>query len=77
MGTSLLKVTYRKSAIGCPHDQADTLRSLGLRRLNHWVIVPDSPTVQGMIRKVRHLVTVEPAGEATGASGSGKADERA
>lgn len=55
-----LKVTYRKSAIGYREDQRATLRSLGLRRLNQSVVVPDNPVMRGMIAKVRHLVTVEP-----------------
>ena len=32
---------------------------LGLRRLNQTVEVVDTPAVRGLIRKVRHLVTVE------------------
>lgn len=58
-GSTLLKVTYRKSAIGHREDQRATLRSLGLRRLHQSVVVPDTPVVRGMIEKVRHLVSVE------------------
>lgn len=54
-----LKITYRKSAIGYSHDQKATIRSLGLRRLNSVVIHNDTPTIRGMIFKVRHLVSVE------------------
>lgn len=56
---SRLKITYRKSAIGYSHDQKATIRSLGLRRLNSVVIHDDTPTIRGMIFKVRHLVSVE------------------
>jgi ribosomal protein L30 len=56
---SRLKITYRKSAIGYSHDQKATIRSLGLRRLNSVVIHEDTPTIRGMIFKVRHLVSVE------------------
>ena len=35
------------------------MRSLGLRRINNVVEFADSPSVRGMILKVRHLVTVE------------------
>lgn len=63
---SRLKITYRKSAIGYSHDQKATIRSLGLRRLNSTVIHDDTPTIRGMIFKVRHLVSVEeiPDGDA-------------
>lgn len=54
-----LKVTQVKSVIGCPQDQKDTVRALGLKRINHSVEQADSPTVRGMIFKVKHLVKVE------------------
>jgi large subunit ribosomal protein L30 len=54
-----LKVTQRKSRNGSDKGQLDTLRSLGLRRINHSVEHRDTPQVRGMIHKVRHLVDVE------------------
>ncbi|HEY1013380.1 MAG TPA: 50S ribosomal protein L30, partial [Herpetosiphonaceae bacterium] len=36
-----------------------TVRSLGLRKLNQVVELPDTPSIRGMIFKVQHLVTVE------------------
>lgn len=54
-----LRITQIKSKIGFPEDQRATLRSLGLRKIRQQVIRPDNPAVRGMIRKVRHLVTVE------------------
>ncbi len=54
-----LKITWVKSAIGQQEDQKRTIRALGLRRLGHTVVHSESPTVRGMIRKVKHLVTVE------------------
>ncbi len=51
-------ITQRRSSNGCDRRQLDTLRSLGLRRLNHSVIREDSPQLRGMIHKVRHLVEV-------------------
>jgi large subunit ribosomal protein L30 len=54
-----LHVTYSTSAIGVKQDQKDTVRRLGLRKLGQTVEHEDSPTVRGMIQKVRHLVTVE------------------
>ena len=54
-----LKVTLVRSTIGFNRNQAAVVRGLGLRRLRHTVIVPDTPATRGMIHKVRHLVTVE------------------
>ena len=54
-----LKVTWRKSAIGYAKDQKATIRALGLRRLNQTVVFQDSPSIRGMLAKVRHLVVVE------------------
>jgi len=59
-----LKVTYTKSTIGYSHDQKRTIASLGLRRLNQSVLLPDNEAVRGMVFKVRHLVTVEEVGGA-------------
>lgn len=58
-GSKMLRITYVKSAIGYRQDQRDTLRSLGLRRLHQTVEKPDTPSIRGMINKVRHLVRVE------------------
>jgi large subunit ribosomal protein L30 len=54
-----LKITQRKSRNGCDKRQLDTLRSLGLRRINHTVEHDDTPALRGMVHKVRHLVDVE------------------
>ncbi|MDZ4719499.1 MAG: 50S ribosomal protein L30 [Roseiflexaceae bacterium] len=53
-----LKIKYTKSAIGYSYMQKDTIRSLGLKKLNSTVIQEDTPSTRGMIFKVRHLVTV-------------------
>lgn len=54
-----LRVKWTKSAIGYAKDQKETIRSLGLRKLQHTVEVEDNPAMRGMIRKVSHLVQVE------------------
>jgi large subunit ribosomal protein L30 len=54
-----LKVTLVRSTIGFNRKQAEVVRGLGLRRIRHTVEVPDTPDVRGMVRKVRHLVSVE------------------
>ncbi len=54
-----LKVTQVKSEIGGTSGQRDSLRSLGLHRIGQIVVKPDRPEFRGMIKTVRHLVTVE------------------
>ena len=53
-----IKIKQIKSKIGFPVDQKRTLAALGLRKISQVVEVEDNPSVRGMIRKVRHLVTV-------------------
>ena len=54
-----LKVTQTKSYIGSKQNHRDTLRSLGLKRLNDVVVKEDRPEIRGMIFTVNHLVKVE------------------
>lgn len=54
-----LRITYKKSAIGYSITQKETIRSLGLRKLQSVVEHNDTPAIRGMVFKVRHLVTVE------------------
>jgi ribosomal protein L30 len=60
-----LRITYVKSAIGYSQDQKDTVRSLGLRKLNSVAVHNDTPAIRGMAFKVRHLVTLEEVGDDT------------
>ena len=53
-----IKIKQIKSRIGAPKDQKRTLDALGLTKMNRVVEKEDSPAIQGMIRKVRHLVTI-------------------
>ena len=53
-----IKVKQTKSRIGAPKDQKRTLDAMGLTKMNRVVELEDSSVTQGMIRKVRHLVTV-------------------
>ena len=54
-----LRITYTKSTIGYSKDQKETIRSLGLRKLNSTAIHDDTPAIRGMVFKVRHLVKAE------------------
>jgi large subunit ribosomal protein L30 len=55
----MLRITLVKSPIGYSQRHKDTVRSLGLRKLNQSVERPDSDVLQGMLRKVNHLVKIE------------------
>lgn len=54
-----LRITQVKSAIGYSVKHKETLRALGLRRMNQTVEHVDSPALRGMLMKVNHLVKVE------------------
>lgn len=54
-----IKVTLVKSVIGTKKDHRDTVRGLGLRKLNSSSVVEDTPAVRGMIRKIAYLVRSE------------------
>ncbi len=56
-----LKVTQVRSGIGQTEKQRLTLKGLGLTRMGRSVVLVDNLAVRGMIRKIAHLVTVEPA----------------
>ncbi len=56
--TKRVKVTLVKSTIGFDKKQAAVVEGMGLRRINHTVELADTPSMRGMIHKVRHLVTV-------------------
>ncbi len=59
MALAKLKITLRKSTIGCKKDQIATVAALGLKKIRDAVEQNDTPQVRGMINKVSHLVDVE------------------
>ena len=54
-----IKVTQIRSLIGAKQSHRDTIRGLGLRRINHTVQLEDTPCVRGMINKVFYMVKCE------------------
>lgn len=54
-----VKLTLKKSYIGSPEKIRATLIGLGLTRTNKTIIRKNTPEIQGMIRKVQHLIQVE------------------
>ena len=53
-----VKVQLVRSTIGCKQSHRDTVRGLGLRKLNSESTLEDTPAVRGMINKVSYLVKV-------------------
>jgi large subunit ribosomal protein L30 len=62
-----LRIRYKKSSIG--YNQRETIRSLGLIKLNRVVEREDTPTVRGMLHAVRHLVEVVEVHDDTSSGG--------
>jgi len=54
-----LEVRQVVSEIGRPHPQRRVLKGLGLRGPGSVVVVENTPSFRGMIKKVLHLVVVE------------------
>ena len=53
-----LKVQLVRSPIGTKQSHRDTIRGLGLRKLNSVAEVEDTPAVRGMINKIAYLVKI-------------------
>jgi large subunit ribosomal protein L30 len=56
-----IRITLTKSVIGASPAQRRVVKSLGLRKMQHTVEMPDTPQTRGAVEKVRHLLTVEKA----------------
>jgi large subunit ribosomal protein L30 len=54
-----IKVTLVKSPIGTKRNHRESVRGLGLKRMNHSVVLEDTPAVRGMINCVNFLVKSE------------------
>jgi large subunit ribosomal protein L30 len=54
-----LRITQVRSQIGQSQRHRGTLRALGLGRIGRSAEHEESPTLAGMLRKVRHLVKIE------------------
>ena len=57
-----IKVTQTGSPIGREKSQRATLVGLGLNKMHRSKVLEDTPSVRGMISKIKHLVRVEEAG---------------
>ncbi|MGF1558282.1 MAG: 50S ribosomal protein L30 [Flavobacteriaceae bacterium] len=54
-----IKVKQIKSSIKKPQDQKRTLEALGLKKMGQVVEHDDTPSILGMINKIKHLVSTE------------------
>lgn len=54
-----LRVRQERSVIGTPHPQRAVVRGLGLRGPGSEVVVANTPSFRGMVKKVLHLVSVQ------------------
>ena len=54
-----LKITLVKSTIGAVPKQKATVKSMGFKKLNSSVELPDNPATRGQIQQIKHLVKVE------------------
>ncbi len=54
-----IKVTQIKSAIDQSDRNKKTLQALGLRKVNHTVEKEMTPQIEGMVKRVHHLIKIE------------------
>ena len=54
-----IKVKLVKSTAGCKQGHRDTVRGLGLKKINQVTELNDTPEVRGMIHRVNYLVRIE------------------
>ena len=54
-----IKVRLVKSTNGCKQGHRDTVRGLGLKRINQVSELADTVEVRGMINRVNYLVRIE------------------
>lgn len=60
-----LRVTQTRSTIGNKRPARESVRSLGLKRIHHSVVVDDNPVNRGYIKTATHLISVEPVQDET------------
>ena len=54
-----IKVKLLKGLAGCKQGHRDTVRGLGLKKVNQVSELADTPAVRGMINRVNYLVRIE------------------
>ena len=59
MANKKVKITQIKSSIGYRRQAKDTLRVLGIKKMNGSVVKVMSPAIEGMITSINHLLKIE------------------
>ncbi len=54
-----VRITLKRSLIGQGHKSRETIKSLGLKKINSFVVKELDSSVQGMLNVINHLVTIE------------------
>jgi large subunit ribosomal protein L30 len=60
----MIRIKWVRSGIGFTYHQKTIVRSLGLNKLNHTVVRPDTPQIRGIVAAVPHLLEIVPEPEA-------------
>ena len=55
-----IRIKWVRSGIGFTYRQKTIVRSLGLNKLNHTVVRPDTPQIRGIVAAVPHLLEIVP-----------------
>jgi len=55
-----IRIKWVRSGIGFTYHQKTIVRSLGLNKLNHTVVRPDTPQIRGVVASVPHLLEIVP-----------------
>ena len=56
----MIRIKWVRSGIGFTYHQKTIVRSLGLNKLNHTVVRPDTPQIRGIVASVPHLLEIVP-----------------
>ena len=56
--TKTIRVRQVRSGIGCTRNMRDTLKALGLGKINRVAERPDNATTRGMVKSIPHLVEI-------------------
>jgi large subunit ribosomal protein L30 len=55
-----IRIKWVRSGIGLTYHQKTIVRSLGLNKLNHTVVRPDTPQIRGTVAAVPHMLIIVP-----------------
>ena len=55
-----IRIKWVRSGIGFTRHQKTIVRSLGLRKLNHTVVRPDTPQIRGIVAAAPHMLQIVP-----------------